>query len=877
MRAHPKRTMILVVVAWLIVQLCVDSAFAHVDPGATESFTTRSASEAYDKHVYVEDFEDGWADNWGFGETDVAVKRGATNSVLSVGPSSTASYLFGLAWSDYVLRTRVKLLGGDIQIGFRQRLGDPNGDGGYFLGFFEQGLRVIRARSGSYQQLAEKQASHRLRKWYSLKISVTGNVIKVFVDGVRRIRVLDDQPVPFGSISLSAPSPLSKGKFDDVAVTAKMPFAHTWTLTNGPEGLGTVTSIVSDPTDGDLVYAGTYHSGMQRSADGGETWTSVLDRDGLQQTKVRDIGVAPSRPTTIYVTHQDRRGGSISRDGGIHWTPMGLIGDWFEVSAVAVDPSDADHLYVGARTAPFGSSAPADGVYESTDGGETWASLQTGIGIHDLVIAPSAPDVMYAGTVTGVLKSTDGGVEWAAADGGLVTAGSQPWAITQMVVDPRDEDVVYARAFDQGPMFKTTDGGVSWERIRNDVSAIALAPSQPDLVYSAEHNTLWRSENGGESWTQRGAAPVVGRWITAIDVDPGDPQRLHLGGFERIAVSDDGGATSRAPHGSFKGAWSSAIATSPNDPEVVYVGHGDGRLSKTTDGGDTWLLQATLGSGTETSTISDIATSPLDPNLVFVSNLEGIFRSTDAGQNFSRVTAGLNDPRIISLAVDPSDDSRIFAGTGSHRPYLVYEGTGMYRSSDGGDSWTKVPGLPDAPVPAIVVHPADHNIVWASFFGYGIYRSTDGGDTWAKADGGFVVPYGYSMAVDPTDPDVAYATTIAYYGDPNYLEYQGQNVSGVYRTENGGATWELILLHDMMENVVVSPTDPSQIFATSHTEQVWHSSDGGKTWTFANDDLARYGAHLYFFDLAITADGSSLYLANCGRGVYRNVLNGPEA
>ena len=83
-------------------------------------------------------------------------------------------------------------------------------------------------------------------------------------------------------------------------VTANLPFPATWSLTNGPRGLGQVTTIVSDPSDGNAVYAGTYHSGMQRSNDAGETWTSVLDKDGLVGTDTVTVTVSPvSAPISI--------------------------------------------------------------------------------------------------------------------------------------------------------------------------------------------------------------------------------------------------------------------------------------------------------------------------------------------------------------------------------------------------------------------------------------------------------------------------------------------------------------------------------------------------------------------------------------------------
>lgn len=882
MRAHPTRTIsVILVVAWSTVQPFIGSALAHEEASLAESFRIRSASALYDKDVYVENFEDGWADNWGFGQSDVRVRKDPSNNVLRAGPFGSASYLFGQSWRNYVFRARVKLYGGIPQLGFRQRIGDPNGDGGYFLGFSKEELVLSRLRSGSSKVLAQKQVRHRLGKWYAVKISIRGNRIAVFVDGARRIRLTDSNPVPFGSISLSTHGSSSKADFDEVKVNADLPFPLTWSLTNGPEGLGEVTTLVTDPSGTD-VYAGTFHSGLQRSSDGGESWTSVLDDDGLTQTKVADVGVAPSRPATIYVTHQDRRGGSVSTDGGHHWAPIDLVGDWFEASAVAVHPDDANHVYVGTRTFPDTSSATADGIYESSDGGKTWTKLSAGsIGIHDLAIAPRDHDVMYAGTVTGLLKSTDGGQSWLPADTGL-----EGRPVTQVIVDPRDDGVVFARTHGHGPLFKTIDGGATWRQIRQVVTAIALSPSQPDVVYSAgpvsvltspaTDTTIWKSVDAGESWSQKAGPVDVGRRIKAIAVDPRDPQRLHIGGLERILVSNDGGETFGAPIGRPRGAWSSAIATSKQEPEVVYVGHGDGNLSKTVDGGATWERLVTLGSGADSSQITSIATSATDPNLVVASSIEGIFRSDDGGHSFTEVVQGLDDPRIISVAIDPSDDSRMFAGTGSHRPYLVYEGTGMYRSVNGGDSWTKIAGLPGAPVPAIVVHPQDPDIVWASFMGHGVYRSSDGGATWTESDSGIPIPYVYTMAVDPTDPQVAYAGTFAYYGDPNYLQYQGQNAGGLYKTEDGGQSWRLVLIHDMLENVVVSPTDPSSVFATAHSELVWFSSDAGETWSFASDGLVRYGAHLYMFGIAFASDGNSVYLANCGRGVYRNRITEPD-
>lgn len=852
----------------------------------TAYLSSAGTGESHDREIYVEDFEDAAAESWTL-TGGAAVRTLDGDKVLAMPRASDAGLRFGTYWSEYSFTARVRLLSGNLQLGYR-RLHDSSGEHGYFIGFSRHELSLVKMRNSSLRTLASKPTDHQLRRWYTVKIAERGSVVTAWVDGERRLRVRDRKPLATGSVSVHS---AGRSRVDDIKVNATLPFSATWSPTNGPQGLSQMTTIVSSPSDSGTIYAGSFHNGLLKSVDAGRTWTQITDRDGLAQTKVLDIGIAPSKPRVIYVTHQEQRGASKSTDGGNHWVDLDFHGNWGNLHAVAVDPRDPSTVYVGAGTHQSTFASDGDGIYKSTNGGKRWRRLSIGtIQVFDLLIPRSQPDVLYAGTARGVFKSEDGGDTWVTANDGIAVPGVTDAQVTQLLTDPSVPDVLYARTQDPGPLFKSDDAGDSWHQVNASVHTVALSESSPGTLYIAKGPepdpaggvidygfAVWRSSNGGQTWTEMGTFPSVGRRITAMAVDRTDPEHLWLGGWEMLLVSHDGGATANPPETHFSGAATFAIAVAPQDAQIVYAGHGDGHLSVTHDGGTSWQRLADVGSGGPDGAIVALAVHPVDPNLVFAGSLEGVFKSRDGGNTFMRVTNGLADTRVISVAPDPSDVDRLFVGTGSHKPYQVYEGSGLFRSTDGGESWSKGSGLPDAPVPTIVVDPGNPRRVYAAVMGEGIYKSADSGVTWNPANDGIQNRYMYTLAIDPTDPSTLYAGTLAYYGDPDYKLPAPYTGAGVYKTSNGGASWRLVHEAEMIENVAVDPSAPKNVYAADHAERIWHSSNGGKTWRLANQGLVMESAHLYMFGLAMSSDGSVLYMSNCGRGVYRNFLHERES
>jgi hypothetical protein len=333
------------------------------------------------------------------------------------------------------------------------------------------------------------------------------------------------------------------------------------------------------------------------------------------------------------------------------------------ITAIAIDPRQPFLPQQGTGTAY--AAAASGGIWKTTNGGLSWAPKtddQPTLDMGAVAIAPSNPDVVYAGTGEanysgtmygiGVLRSADGGDHWALLGGNIFQGDS----IASVVVDPRNEDTVYV-AIDNGPrvgLWKYTDAG-GWvnanvtlpgngakpTKANFDFTALLMDPTDPDVLWAAagwaggmQNNGVYRSVNGGTSWDYAGDFPSnahVGRISLAIA--PSSPGTLYA------AVAD------------------------PTNGQNVY------QIFKTTNGTTT------------------------DPSLITWQSLPGVLRDTAPDQLFHEQGAYGN-----VIVVDPFDANTVYAGG-----YKIWE------STDGGESWTKVSNED----PNNKVHDDDHALVFA--------------------------------------------------------------------------------------------------------------------------------------------------------------------
>ncbi len=331
-------------------------------------------------------------------------------------------------------------------------------------------------------------------------------------------------------------------------------------------------------------------------------------------------GVA-GHPNLFYMGSVD---GGIwkSTDYGIEWKNIsdGWPSASDSIGALAVAPSDAKVLYAGTGESDIrGDMITGDGIFKSTDGGETWAYA----GLRDthttmgLVIDPGNPDVVYAasmghvfvpGEQRGVFKTTDGGKSWS-----KVLFVDDKTGVVDLVMDPANPQVLYAAAWQAertpwrlasgGPgsgIYETTDGGAHWTNLSARPGlppgplgkiGLAVAASHPGTVYAAiqaKEGGLFRSDDGGATWKR-----VNDEWklrqrafyYTAVFVDPKDPDTVYMPEVGALFVSHDGGksfAKLHTPHGDNHIVW-----IDPDDTKVLLEGN-DGGATVSTDGGETW-------------------------------------------------------------------------------------------------------------------------------------------------------------------------------------------------------------------------------------------------------------------------------------------------
>src|SRR5262249_8731897 len=333
-----------------------------------------------------------------------------------------------------------------------------------------------------------------------------------------------------------------------------------------------------------------------------------------------------------------------------------------------------------------------------------------------------------------------------------------------------------------------------------------------------------------------------------------------------------------------------AIAVDPTTPSTVYAGTDGGGFFKSLDGGDTWSPAG--GSPDVTSAaMTGIAVDPATPARVYatanVGLSGGIFRSTDAGASWSFTSLRV----LNAVAIDPATPSTVDAvgggglkssdgganwtevETGSFQcvaidrtsPSTIYAGGsfGLYKTTDGGTTWTFVLGHPTEPVLAVAIHPTMPNIAYAGLEDAGVYKTVDGGTTWTPigpdvGNGQGLTVLG--LAIDPTNPDTVYASGLTVNGG-----------FSVYKTVSGGTTWASTPITVRMTSAIaLDPATPATVFAGTFDDGLWRSTDGAASWNQTSTGLANTTVQA----LAVDATPGTVYAATARNGVHRSTDGG---
>lgn len=349
-----------------------------------------------------------------------------------------------------------------------------------------------------------------------------------------------------------------------------------------------------------------------------------------------------------------------------------------------------------------------------------------------------------------------------------------------------------------------------------------------------------------QSWVPVG---VPGGNVRALAQDPSDSQRVYLGTADGILYrSDDGGLQWHRLNPGFplRGCILDAVVVNGHG---VFVGYWDvrgsgGGVARSSDGGQTFVVQK----GIQGESVRSLALSPSDPRVIAAGTLAGVFLSRNSGQSWTRITpAGHPDLRNVeSLIFDPNDSEILYAGTW----HLIW------KTLDGGATWAPAHRgmIDDSDVMTLTIDRQHPQNVYATACS-GIYRSTEGGEPWTKLEG---IPFSSRR------------TRAFAQGDDGGLLLAG-TTEGLWVSEDRGGTWNRTTSGDLVVNAVTVLRDGTILLGTEGAG-ILRSSDRGRTWVAGN----RGFSERFVFKVAFDPEGGRVVVAVWDAHRYGGVFVSPR-
>ena len=640
-------------------------------------------------------------------------------------------------------------------------------------------------------------------------------------------------------------------------------------------GMGRVNAIDFHPTNPDIYYVGAATGGLWRTINGGASWEPMTDN--IPVLGISDVVVDPFNPDTLWIATGDR-------DGARRRIPTYTVG-----------------------------------VLMSPDGGQTWEDTGLNYELADqnvvtgLSIDPTDPDRLIAITLEGIWWTDDRGVTWTES-----MASGLFYDIERKLDDP---SVVYATAAQDG-IYRSTDGGLSWDELTNGLPAfgfnrieLAVCPSDPDRIYAMYANTsapfytgfygMYRSNDGGDTWFLTADSPNLLGWdindngsggqgwfALTMAVDPEDADVVWTGSVN-IWKSTDGGynwntATYWVQDQGLPYAHADHHILKFRDLEL-YSGN-DGGIYRYNDMLDEWFDQSYMLAISQVYRFGCFQGSD-EVDLMITGNQDNGSKQM-SGTDWTPVLGGDGfdggiDPvnnQIQYGSIYYGDFRRSLDGGSSWESmnFGIQEGGAwitpfvidttvsgrlfrghqrVYKSNNWGDSWQGSSQLTTDYIRAVAVAPSDTNIVYACDWLYLFFSSDDGGATFTASFFPGVKPT--YLAVAPDNPSKVYAT--------NGLFVDGAKV---YVTEDGGTTWENIsrdLPNIPFNCIVIDPDRPQHLYVGSDLG-VYFSPDDGETWELYIAGLP----NVIVTELEIHRNSGTLVAGSFGRGSWRSPIEGDE-
>ena len=622
----------------------------------------------------------------------------------------------------------------------------------------------------------------------------------------------------------------------------------------------------------------------------------------LMSGRIADIALHPERPSTWYVAAGS--GGVFKTDNaGTTWTPIFDHEGSYSIGCLSLDPQNPETIWVGSGENVSGRHVGwGDGVYRSDDGGKSWArlGLETSEHIAKILIHPQDSDSVWvaaegplwsSGGERGVYHSADGGQTWQR----VLDLGDDV-GVTDLEMDPSNPDVLYAASYERrrhtwgflagGPgsgVHKSSDGGKTWRRLTGglpsgDVGKIGLAvsPLNPSLIYATleaddKDKGLYRSADGGASWEKRASYTSGGTGGHYYQELYASPHRLdHLYQMDVwLHISEDGGRTFRKLGGADKHSDNHALAFDSRDPDHLVVGT-DGGIYETFDHGKTWRYVANLP-------LTQSYKLAVEPARGAAGGAADLFydvligtqdNGTQVGPARTRNVHGIrNQDWSVPVSADGYDCA--FDAELPHILYGEWQVGSLVRFDRRSGEQLFIQPQPAADEPAerwnwdspLELDP--HRPGTLYFGSHRLWRSDDRGSSWrpisqdlSRGTARYDMPFHDRVpSIDSLWDNNAmsyYATTTSITASPRVrdLIYVGTDDGLVQVTEDGGETWRRAApFQGVPERVFVNELKASRhrdgrIYALLSAHKLgdfrpllWRSDDRGTTWVSVAGDL----------------------------------------